>query len=126
MNWLRRKLEEWLGIPALRKQISGLEFQLDALGRLQSEVSADVERMSGRVDTTLMMVNSSLIEVEERLLIRITPLEERITTGDYTKDEADTPSGGFVPWTERKRRAELAATDLTKRFKKREAVPQEK
>jgi hypothetical protein len=126
MNWLRELLERWLGIPELRKQIAALEMQLSAMGRLLSEVSSDVEGQSRRTDSILMNVNSSVIEVEERLLIRVAALEERTASGDYTKDEADAPSGGFIPWTERKRRAEMAASDPSKWLKKKEAVPQEK
>jgi hypothetical protein len=74
--------------------------------------------VSGRVNTILDLTNASIQEVEERLLIRLADVEERLTTHDYTKDEADAPSGGFVPWSERKRRAELAASNPAKWTKK--------
>ena len=125
MNWLRDLLEKWLGIPELRRQISGLEQQLSAMGKVQEEVSSHVEEQSRRTDSILLTTNSAVIEVEERLLIRVAALEERFASGDYTNDEADSPtSGGYVPWTERKRRAEAAVSNPSKWLKK--AVPQEK
>jgi len=108
-TWLREKLEAWLGIAELRQKNANLESQLRGLSNLQAENAQTLENQSRRIDTLVGTTNQAVMEAEERLLIRVAALEERLAGHDYTKDEADSPIGGHVPWTERKRRAEQAA-----------------
>lgn len=117
-HWFRTKIEAWLGISELRTQVTDLQAQLRALGNLQSDSAVSLETQSRRIDTMLTTANTAVMEAEERLLIRVAAVEERLSGGDYTKNEANSPSGGFVPWTERKRRAEMAASDPSKWVRK--------
>lgn len=157
-QWLRPKLEIWLGITDLKAEneklktgIGGLraengeirsqilsdstelraeneelKAQLHALGNLQTDLGSAQDACSKRIDTIFLTTNEAVIEAEERLLIRVAALEDKTAGSDYTKDEASSPSGGFIPWSERKRRAEQAATnpDPNKWIKK--PVTQEK
>lgn len=124
MNWLRAWIERWLGIDDLREKNRKLEEQVRGLGNVLKQIGDDYEQVSGRVNNILTQVNTSIQQGEDRILMRLADVEERLTTHDYTKTEADAPSGGYVPWSERKRRAELAAADPTKWTKK--TVAQEK
>lgn len=123
-QWLIARLEDWLGIPELRRQNKDLEQQLSALSKLQSEAAEASEAQDRRITEVISVTNVSVMEAEERMLIRVTALERQLSDGNYTKNEADAPgvgNGGYVPWTERKRRAEQAASDPSKWIKKQTA-----
>lgn len=115
-DWFRTKL----GIVELRTKNAQLDAQLRALSALQAE-------LSGRLDVIQAVANTTVLECEERLLIRLSALEQRPANHDYTNsEEAVSPIGGFVPRSERKRQAELAASDPSKWTQRTTAKQQEK
>jgi hypothetical protein len=113
--WIKTKLEQWFGvailraeIASLRSEVAELSTQVDTTLKLQGENADSLEALDKLVKNSIASNSQMIREAEERMLMRLTALEEQSAGRNYTKPEADSSVGGHVRWSERKRQAEQA------------------
>jgi len=98
-------------ITALEAQVQELQNQLSALGNVISEFTGTAA-LKGQIDTRFEVLENDLSEVELRLTMRVESLEDTVSgQGDTSSKEKESASGGYIPWSERKRRAVAKEAD---------------
>lgn len=114
LNWLKQLIIRFLRVDDLRNEVADLRSQLGAMGNTVSEQSREAQALRELLDKRTTAFGDDLTEVEQRMVQRITQDAEIMKSRKSEEPETDAPSGGYVPWTERKRRAEAAAADPSK------------
>jgi DNA gyrase/topoisomerase IV subunit A len=112
--WLKQLITRFLKVDDLRREVADLRSQLNAMGNLVSEQSEDMKSLRELLDERTTAFGNDLTDVEQRMVQRIEQDAEIKKSRKTDEQETDAPSGGYVPWTVRKRRAEEAASDPSK------------
>jgi hypothetical protein len=126
LNWMKNAVIRFLKQDDLQDEVRGLKAQVAALGGLLTEMSNEIASFHELVDQQYYAASSELTEVESRMMMRLAQ-DEEIRQSQSKDEESETPPavGGYVRWTERLRRAEIAAADPSKYARKKKA-PEEK
>lgn len=124
LDWVKKVVSQFLRVDDLRKEAADLRSQLGALGDLISEQSEDIKNLRELQDKRFLSLGNDLTEVESRMVFRMSQEVEIKQARKAEEAEPESNFGGYVSWSERRRRAEAAASDPTKWQDKLKRAPQ--